>query len=677
MQWEQTIRSITSSSLQCPRTLGPYLCPPHIPFSWFSSNDNSLLYHAFSNEGYNVYQRCYVSVTTRSGPRFNKISTLPGNPPMSTYASVVNYSSNHVNLHSTAPAFNPAANPPSFLSTLLSNSDPSLWSNLQIDGDGSWLIDAINNESLDICNDGSYMPDLSRSACSGAFILRCRESNREIKGCFTDNSHGADNYRGELLGSLGPLILLRAAFLSCPDSSVREDASVSTIRLHCDNRGVVLHGNDPHSPLKDGQKQADLVRLLKSYSRLIPCNIEWVHIKGHSDRHTAFNDLSPLQQLNVRCDKLAKSTLQHSISNNTFMSPTFPDEDIVVAVNSLKARSSIKSSIYRHWGKVTARDLFSRRYKICPDAFDLVYWDCMGKVMSDFPKTFQDWVTRHISDFNGCNRYLSRFTPTENVCPSCGRENEDTAHVTRCPDPTRTTLYNDDVSHLKSWLISNHTPQELADLISSYLLHRGSRLMSSLTHSTSPFYEFASTQDRLGFDNLIVGRLPRPLIQVMTPILAKLNRRGLSPDLWARKLSRELLLFTHKQWTYRNTVKHYKPSEGKTVAEHNHIDLQVQSLLSLSPSRLLPQHRHLLSDQTAASLATSTSTNKQFWIADLQSALDETALVLRLKRKCHLPTQSIIHNSQTQTTVANINSPLFPSKHRASKPSNGKRRKLT
>eukprot|EP00956_Cyclotella_meneghiniana_P036730 scaffold129731_cov22-Cyclotella_meneghiniana.AAC.1 len=257
------------------------------------------------------------------------------------------------------------------------------------------------------------------------------------------------------------------------------------------------------------------------------------------------------------------------------MSPTFPDEDIVVAVDSLKAaRSSIKSSIYKHWGKVTARDLFSRRYKICPDAFDLVYWDCMGKVMCDFPKTFQDWVTRHISDFNGCNRYLSRFTPTENVCPSCGRDNEDTAHVTRCPDPTRTTLYNDDVSHLKSWLISNHTPQELADLISNYLLHRGSRLMSSLTHSTSPFYELASTQDQLGFDNLIVGRLPRPLIQVMTPILAKLNRRGQSPDLWARKLSLELLLFTHKQWTYRNTVKHYTPSEGKTVAEHNHIDLQ-------------------------------------------------------------------------------------------------------
>jgi hypothetical protein len=56
--------------------------------------------------------------------------------------------------------------------------------------------------------------------------------------------------------------------MSCHDSCLLEDASVSTILLHCDNRGVVLHGNDPHGPLKDGQKQADLVRLLKSYSRL-------------------------------------------------------------------------------------------------------------------------------------------------------------------------------------------------------------------------------------------------------------------------------------------------------------------------------------------------------------------------------------------------------------------------
>jgi hypothetical protein len=86
------------------------------------------------------------------------------------------------------------------------------------------------------------MADLSRTACSGAFILRCRDSGQEIRGCFTDNSTDSDNYRGELLGSIGPLLLIRAAFMACHDTSLLEDASVSTILLHCDNRGVVLHG---------------------------------------------------------------------------------------------------------------------------------------------------------------------------------------------------------------------------------------------------------------------------------------------------------------------------------------------------------------------------------------------------------------------------------------------------
>lgn len=191
--WERTIRSFMSPSLQSPRSLGPYLSPPHIPYSWFCSEDGNHLYHAFSNNGYDVFRRCYASITTRSGPRFNKISTLPGKPPTAKYASVSLYSSNHVNLHSTIPSYNRNTNTSSFMTSLLSISSDSLWSDLHVDGDGSWLIHSINNEYLDICNDGSYMPDLSRTACSGAFILRCRDSGREIRGCFTDNSIASDN----------------------------------------------------------------------------------------------------------------------------------------------------------------------------------------------------------------------------------------------------------------------------------------------------------------------------------------------------------------------------------------------------------------------------------------------------------------------------------------------------
>jgi hypothetical protein len=62
----------------------------------------------------------------------------------------------------------------------------------------------------------------------------------------------------------------------------------------------------------------------------------------------------------VRCDQLAKTILRQCISNNSFTTPIFPDEDIVIADGSTKVRSSVKSSIYKHWGKATARELFSR-----------------------------------------------------------------------------------------------------------------------------------------------------------------------------------------------------------------------------------------------------------------------------------------------------------------------------
>jgi hypothetical protein len=371
---------------------------------------------------------------------------------------------------------------------------------------------------------------------------------------------------------------------------------------------------------------------------------------------------------------MAKTTLKSAILNNTFMSPVFPDEDVVISINNTKVRSQIKQDLYRTWGHKTAKELFSRRLKVLPGHFDSINWHGVGKAMHSFPQTFQGWVTRHVSDFNGCHRYLSRYTDVENICPSCGAENEDTAHVSRCPDPTRTSLYLDDVNILSTWLRDNHTPPAINLLITSYLRHRGSRLMTSFISPHSPLQIYATDQDNLGFDNLLVGRIPISLLNLMRPHLSRLSHRAPSAEVWSRKFTQELLLFSHRQWTYRNGVKHFQPSEGLTVQEHDLIHQRVQSLLALSPSRLLPQHRHLLSPTLARKLGSSSTTHKQFWIAEMQSALDQAAITLRLKRK-HITS----HNSYScseHSVVANINCPLFPTTTSLQSNSNSKRRRL-
>jgi hypothetical protein len=186
----------------------------------------------------------------------------------------------------------------------------------------------------------------------------------------------------------------------------------------------------------------------------------------------------------------------------------------------------------------------------------------MGKVMSEFPETFQGWVTHHISDFNGCNRYQSRWNKSvKNKCPSCNRPNEDTEHITCCTDPTSTTLYHDGVAIIKKWTQDNDTPTDITNLYTEYLHGRGSTTMSPLPSPDSPLYAIARIEDGIGFDNLLVGRIPRALVAHMLPILDAKNICGVSGEFWTRKLSGELIIFTYKQWTYRNGVVHYTPSK--------------------------------------------------------------------------------------------------------------------
>jgi hypothetical protein len=138
----------------------------------------------------------------------------------------------------------------------------------------------------------------------------------------------------------------------------------------------------------------------------------------------------------------------------------------------------------------------------------------------------------------------------------------------------------------------------------------------------------------------------------------------------------ELLLFSlHRQWTYRNSVKHFQPSKGMTIQEHDLITQQVQSLLAIHPSQLLPQHRHLLSPLRTQRLGSSSTTYKQFWLAEFQSALDKATPFLRLKRKSIKSHNSYSCLNELQDTP-NINYPLFPTQTNNNKNNSNKRHRL-
>lgn len=108
-------------------------------------------------------------------------------------------------------------------------------------------------------------------------------------------------------------------------------------------------------------------------------------------------------------------------------------------------------------------------------------------------------------------------------------------------------------------------------------------------------------------------------------------KQGLQRHLksWATEFIQHLLGLTHKQWLYQNARTHIRLLEGKSELEHDNIMDQVGRLLFTDPTLLLPQHRHLL-ELDFEKLGAGSTTNRQYWLANLESAVKAFQQITRI-----------------------------------------------
>ena len=131
---------------------------------------------------------------------------------------------------------------------------------------------------------------------------------------------------------------------------------------------------------------------------------------------------------------------------------------------------------------------------------------------------------------------------------------------------------------------------------------------------------FARDHDRLGWDNFLLGRISISLFDVQQTHLRQ-TRSHLSISSWACQFTQRILAIPHQQWLYRNARIHIRLLEGLSTGDHNVIHDKVISLLRINPEDLLPQHQPLLLTQDFYQLGSGPSQDRQYWIAQMESAL--------------------------------------------------------
>ena len=428
-----------------------------------------------ADTSYSVFRRDGLGRRLRRQPYCYSHDTLDIAEP-TLLASVDAYDDTRVYLQSVAER--PHAAIPDSLSlvdTLMSWPNPSLWDDFRCDGDGEWIRRGLTTGTIRAASDGSYMPAVDPNVCSAAVIIECTATGQRASLTLVERSEDADNYRAEALGSVALLLILRAA--------TSRNLPYSRCEAYCDNKGIVGHAKKYKEPLPDKQAQADLISMIRMHMRELPLNVDYAHVFGHLDEILRWDQLTPVQRLNVLCDSLAKRALLESIATQRFIKSDFPFEQIRLRCGPQKCTGSPARDIYRWWGSRTAREYYHQKGKIHESHFHLIHWRCVGKTMKKFPKRFRNWVTKHVSGTCGCNHFLAKWgrrkkskkgrsasqaTSTDGtqdnphwprrgapkVTPKCPMwsERETTAHITLCANKTRDALYTKSVDALCDWM---------------------------------------------------------------------------------------------------------------------------------------------------------------------------------------------------------------------------------
>lgn len=344
------------------------------------------------------------------------------------------------------------------------------------------------------------------------------------------------------------------------------------------------------------------------------------HIYGHLDELLREDQMTIEEKTNCMADRLVTEALVDGVASETYISDNFPFEDTCLYVKGRRVTGSPKKAIYNFWSEKVAIKLFHERRIVSKYDFHLIYWDGMEPALRPFSEMFQVWVTKHISHFCGTNRQLSRWdTSIKNECPSCGRPNETTSHITQCRHEGRTKMFQLSVDRLVAWLEQHRTCDDLVRMVRDYLLGRGDKTMLSIIGANHTWAPLAKFHDRPGWDNFVEGRICKLWLQARQEDIDHHNIRS-TAEFWARGLMRKLLELTHRQWIYRNSYIHYKTPDGLSLRDHDRIMQQAESLMDTDPMELLPEHRALL-DIDFEKLGEDAAMDRQLWVAEMESAV--------------------------------------------------------
>ena len=435
---------------------------------------------------------------------------------------------------------------------------------------------------------------------------------------FVEFSPDASSYRAEALGLYSIHAFLQAL---CNHFHIGH----ASVEICCDSDTALKEAQGRKKRVSAGRTSADVFRGIRKITQELQ-QIKWKYtwVKAHMDDVLEWTDLSVEQQLNVKCDELAKTAAEEAISGTIRRRhqtdpQLLPHEHIAVYVDKYKQTTDPADSIRYSRSKQLAKQFLTTEIGWSPTQFDLVDWESLHKCLKSKPEGFKTWLAKQHSNFCATRLQMQRWYGAEDSsCPSCGSPDERAEHLCRCKNGDRRRLLVECTTDLVRWMsIGENTHPDLIIWVERYILGQGI-FPTIFDDPPTTLHELSQEQTIIGWRNFMEGRISKQFLRVQFCHLIHSNSR-LTAESWTKTFISKILHITHSQWIFRNFMLHGKTNGLLRLQEQEAILLHIEEL-STSNKNDLPEESRFLLEFDLEQLRNADYDTQCYWTAAVSAA---------------------------------------------------------
>jgi hypothetical protein len=622
--WEKLLKQLCLASLYLPRAdrLGEWISVPQCKdWQWWYHPTSQRLYRRQPDGRFWMEYCNPTGRSIRAGSNFRLTAVSANRPPVDCLRATATLApGGTVIFEGAADAILPPVPTPG--PTTISEAVHSLeagWplrdsifplEGLQI------AIAIITGRAQGVC-DGSYMPNLSLSLASAAWIIEDPEApGPACRGACRVSGQPSDTnaYRAELQGIHA---LLLAATVVC--RAHRIGSGALTVGCDCE-KGVDLSRPD-WLKVNLKCKHVDLVRAIRRLKEALPIKVHFRHIAGHQDRKFSMQQLSRREQLNVIMDDSAKRYLIRLIEQQPPLGPSsIEGEGWSCWIKGKKLTSDPALPVRQHVFSNDLKTYLHNKKKLDKECFDFVDWDANSDAFAGFPQLFKLWATKHVSGCCGVNSMMFRWGRVESpLCPCCGTVNETTEHLLFCEAPKMVERWEASVEGFAAWLTSTDThPLIEACFLDAVRARSLSEPRPWTLIDDRSIQQAIQVQNNIGWINFMEGKVACEWKALQEQHYRSRGSRRTGRR-WAAGLVTNLLELCHSQWTTRNTHVHPVAANGLPLEEAQALVADIQEEFALGTEGLAAEDRHYL-ETTVDEVLRSPVGTQLAWRQGIQNA---------------------------------------------------------